>query len=199
MDLRPSYPVPTDRTELRPLRRGDAPALAAYRGRPEVCRFVPFEPMGVDEVLRRLEGDWARTVLDTEGQALFLGVELRATGTVVGDLMLRWDSFRDRGGEIGYVFNPEYAGHGLATEAAHALLHLAFDQLRLHRVVARVDARNRRSALLAARLGMRQEAHLVENEWFKGAWSDELDFALLSSEWESMHRARGSHPGTGSG
>lgn len=30
---------------------------------------------------------------------------------------------------------------------------------------------------------MRQEAHLVENEWFKGEWTDELDFALLSRMW----------------
>ncbi len=29
---------------------------------------------------------------------------------------------------------------------------------------------------------MRQEAHLVENEWFKGEWSDELDFAILTRE-----------------
>jgi RimJ/RimL family protein N-acetyltransferase len=32
---------------------------------------------------------------------------------------------------------------------------------------------------------MRQEAHLVENEWFKGEWTDELDFGLLASEWPS--------------
>jgi RimJ/RimL family protein N-acetyltransferase len=30
---------------------------------------------------------------------------------------------------------------------------------------------------------MRQEAHLVENEWFKGEWSDELVFGLLEREW----------------
>ena len=65
------------------------------------------------------------------------------------------------------------------------MLHLAFDDLGLHRVFARVDARNTASARLAARLGMRQEAHLVENEWFKGEWTDELDFALLSREWPS--------------
>ena len=31
---------------------------------------------------------------------------------------------------------------------------------------------------------MRREAHLVENELFKGEWSDEFVYALLRREWE---------------
>jgi RimJ/RimL family protein N-acetyltransferase len=33
------------------------------------------------------------------------------------------------------------------------------------------------------RLGMRQEAHLRQNEIFKGEWGDELVFAVLEDEW----------------
>ena len=32
---------------------------------------------------------------------------------------------------------------------------------------------------------MRQEAVLVENEWFKGEWSTEIDFAILEREWRA--------------
>ena len=32
---------------------------------------------------------------------------------------------------------------------------------------------------------MRREALLVKNEWFKGEWADEADYALLDEEWES--------------
>jgi RimJ/RimL family protein N-acetyltransferase len=35
---------------------------------------------------------------------------------------------------------------------------------------------------------MRQEAVLVENEWFKGEWSTEVDFAILASEWRARRR-----------
>lgn len=182
------YPVLSRRLALRPLGRSDIAALVAYRGRPDVCRFVPFDPMGAPEIAERVADRWARTTLDAEGQGLTLGVEVVASGELVGDVLLIWHSLEHRGGEIGYVFNPEFAGHGYATEAVHTLLHLAFDQLGLHRVTARVDVRNRRSADLALRLGMRQEAHLVENEWFKGEWSDEFDFALLAEEWEHSHR-----------
>jgi RimJ/RimL family protein N-acetyltransferase len=195
MELRPLYPVLSDRTALRPLGSGDIGALVVYRSRPDVCRYVPFEPMDADAVAARLAGPWAGTVLDSEGQSLTLGVTLRSTGELVGDVLLAWHSLEHRSGEVGYVLNPAFGGHGYATEAVHTLLHLAFDQLGLHRVTARVDARNRPSAALAARLGMRQEAHLVENEWFKGGWSDELGFALLAEEWRAGHSAAGAGPG----
>jgi RimJ/RimL family protein N-acetyltransferase len=38
------------------------------------------------------------------------------------------------------------------------------------------------SVKLARRVAMRQEARLVENEFFKGGWSTELDFAILKAE-----------------
>jgi RimJ/RimL family protein N-acetyltransferase len=33
------------------------------------------------------------------------------------------------------------------------------------------------------RAGLRREAHLVENEFVKGEWTDELIHAILRSEW----------------
>jgi RimJ/RimL family protein N-acetyltransferase len=105
--------------------------------------------------------------------------------------MLSFTSAQHRGGEVGWVLNPDHSGRGYATEAAHAVLHLAFDGLGLHRVVARVDARNDPSLRLAARLGMRREVHLMANEWFKGEWSDEIDFALLEDAWEAQHQLAG--------
>jgi RimJ/RimL family protein N-acetyltransferase len=98
-------------------------------------------------------------------------------------VVLFWRSREHRGGEIGYVLNPDFAGHGYATEAAHALLRLGFDDLGLHRIIARLDERNEPSARVARRLGMRQEARLVHNELFKGEWSTELDYAMLADEW----------------
>ena len=61
--LRPGYPVRTERLLLRPLTGGDADALPAHRGRDDVSRYVPFEPMSRDDVLERIAGPWARTEL----------------------------------------------------------------------------------------------------------------------------------------
>jgi RimJ/RimL family protein N-acetyltransferase len=122
-----------------------------------------------------------------EGQALTLGVELAATCELVGDMMLRWASSSDRSGELGYVFDPSHQGNGYATEAADAVLRLAFDGLGLHRVITRIDARNGPSLALSERLGMRREAYLVENIWERGEWTDEVDFAMLEDEWRDLH------------
>ncbi|MFG3423558.1 GNAT family N-acetyltransferase [Micromonospora sp. NPDC049460] len=181
--LRPQYPVRTERLLLRPLTGGDVDALLAYRSRPDVCRYVPFEPMTRQVVVDRISSVWARRELTDEGQSLTLGVEVADTGELVGDVVLFWHSRLHGSGELGYAVNPAFGGHGYATEAARALLRLGFEDLGLHRVVARVDERNDPSARLARRLGMRQEARLVENEFFKGGWSTELVFAILADEW----------------
>jgi RimJ/RimL family protein N-acetyltransferase len=189
MELRPDFPVVTERLRLRPPILADAPAIHAYRSLPDVCRFVPFTPMTVEEISDRVTGRWADATIQGEGDACTLSVELAESRLVIGDVVLFFKSANDRGGEVGWVFHPEYSGHGYATEAAHALLHLAFDGLGLHRVMAKVDARNDASLRLADRLGMRREAYLVANEWFKGEWTDEIDFALLEHEWVAQHAA----------
>lgn len=183
MQLRPAYPVRTARLGLRPLTPADADALLRYRSRGDVCRYLPFAPMTREVVLARLAGDLGRTEISAEGQGLTLGAELVGTGELIGDVVLFFRSREHAGGELGYVFDPEFGGQGYATEACAAMLALAFDELGLHRVVARIDARNDASARLAARLGMRREAHLIGNEWFKGEWCDEFDYALLAEEW----------------
>lgn len=191
--LRPRYPVRSSRLVLRPLVEKDVDALVSYRSLPEVCRYVPFEPMDAATVRSRIRGRWSRRHLDAEDQSLVLGMELLESGQLIGDVSLRWTSALHRSGEVGYVVSPVFCGSGYATEAAHALLHLGFDQLGLHRVTARVDAENVASARVAVRLGMRQEAHLLENEWFKGRWSDELDFAILDQEWKAQHTGGCAH------
>jgi len=183
--LRPDYPVRTPRLLLRPLTAADADGLLAYRSLPGVCLYVPFDPMTRDDLLQRIAGWWSRTELTDAGQALTLGAEVIETGVLAGDVMLAWNSREHSTGEIGYVFHPDLAGRGYATEAAEAMLRLGFNILGLHRIIARIDERNEPSARLAHRLGMRQEARLVENEWFKGEWTTELDFAMLAREWQA--------------
>jgi RimJ/RimL family protein N-acetyltransferase len=181
--LRPRYPIRTERLLLRPLVPGDADAMLAYRGRLDVSRYVPFEPMSRDDILDRIAGQWSRTELTDEGQYLTLGAEVAVTGELAGDVMLFWHSREHAGGEVGYVLNPALGGHGYATEAASAMLRLGFEELGLHRIVARIDEDNEPSVRLARRLGMRQEARLIHNEFFKGRWSNEVDFAMLADEW----------------
>lgn len=181
MELRPSYPLTTERLLLRPAEVGDAPAMVVYRSRGDVTRYLPFGPQKVEDIVARIESQ--RTDLDDEGQHLSLVVVRRDDEVLVGDVILFWHSREHRGGEIGYVFDPAHAGHGYATEAARELLRLGFDELGLHRIVGRIDPANGASRRVLERLRMRFEAHLLSTEFMQGQWCDEDVFAMLEDEW----------------
>jgi RimJ/RimL family protein N-acetyltransferase len=95
-----------------------------------------------------------------------------------------------RQGEIGFIVHPDHQGHGYATEAAEAMLELAFETYDLHRVIGRLEPRNSASASVLERLGMRKEAHLIENEWVKGEWQSEAVYAILAREWREARGRR---------
>ena len=180
------HPVRTERLVLRPIDAvGDVDAIHAYASREDVCRYIPWTPRSREEVAAWLPRRTATTIA-APGTGAALAITLADTGELVGDTMIIWSSEEDRTGELGYVVNPAHAGQGYATEAARAMLAMAFERLGLRRMTARIDARNPASGAVLRHLGMRQEAVLVENEWFKGAWSTEIDFALLDREWRAL-------------
>lgn len=154
-------PIRTERLLLRSYTPDDLDALHAMHSRADVARYVYWEPRTHEE-----------------------------TAEVLRQRISLWlRSAVHRQGEIGFIMHPLEQGHGFATEAADAVLQLAFEPLALHRVCGRTDARNLQSANLMRRLGMRQEAHFVHNEIFKGEWGDELVFAILEDEWRGLHLA----------
>lgn len=181
--LRPDYPIETARLTLRPFTEDDLDALYAYQNLPEVARYLYNEPRDLAATAEVLERRVAVTALEQPGDILVLAVVLRETGELVGEVNLEWLSERHRQGEFGFVFNPAHHGNGYAGEAAVEMLRLGFDGLGLHRIIGRCDGRNRASAALMARLGMRREAHFVQNELVKGEWADEIVYAMLAREW----------------
>jgi RimJ/RimL family protein N-acetyltransferase len=176
----------TPRLLLRPYTADDLEGLYAIQSRPEVARYLYWEPRTRDEVRESLARKQRETALTDEGQALALAVEHRESGALVGEILLFWLSRANRAGEIGYVFHPDHGGHGYATEAARVGLELGFDGLGLHRIIGRLDARNTASARVLERLGMRREAHFVKNELVKGEWTDEVVYAILDEEWRAQ-------------
>ncbi|SOE11906.1 Protein N-acetyltransferase, RimJ/RimL family [Streptomyces sp. 2323.1] len=182
----PDYPIRTERLDLRPVADDDFAAIHAYRRRPEVSRYLYSDPF--DEAASRefVASRSTRTTLRESGDGLQLAVVVRDSGTLVGDVTFVWKSSAHRQGGIGYVFHPDHAGHGYATEASRALLQLGFEELQLHRIQAELDGRNTASARLLERLGMRREGHLRENEFLDGGWADEVIYAMLAREWRAQ-------------
>jgi RimJ/RimL family protein N-acetyltransferase len=175
----------TERLLLRRCREDDLDRLAEMQALPEVARYLYWEPRSREEVAETLARRIATTRLERDDDWVVLAVERQEDDLFLGDVTIFLRSVEHRQAEVGWVFHPDAAGHGYATEASRALIDLAFDDLDAHRVFARTDARNEPSSALCRRLGMRQEAHFRESELFKGSWGDELVFAVLATEWRT--------------
>ncbi|MBM9834456.1 GNAT family N-acetyltransferase, partial [Enterococcus faecalis] len=83
-----------------------------------------------------------------------------------------WSTGQPSSVEIGYAFHPSFGGQGFAQEALKELLGWLFASQKIHRVQATLDARNQASAKLCQRIGLRQEAHFIQDWWNKGEWTD---------------------------
>jgi len=181
-------PIRTARLTLRPLHPDDLDDVHAYQSRDDVCRYLMYGPRTREEVLDRLERYAVATRLAADGDFLQLALVLDQGGAprVIGDSYFTVHSVENMTGEIGWTMHPDFAGHGYAYEAACAVLdQIAFGTLGLHRVRAELDPRNDASVRLCARLGMRQEAHFIEDLWFKGEWADTGVYAVLDREWRT--------------
>ena len=179
-------PIETERLRLRAFEAGDFDALYAIRSNPDVVRWLYWGVQTEDEVRATLEQKVVARALVAEGDVLALAGVLETTGELVADVILHWLSREHGTGEVGFVVHPGHQGHGYATEAARPLLRVAFEDVGLHRVIGCTEARNAASARVLQKLGMRQEAHLVENEWVKGEWQSELVYAILDREWRAL-------------
>lgn len=173
-------PLSTDRLVLRVHAADDAVALQRIYSRPEVARFLLDEPWTRAGAEERVASRRRRTGL--EGRSGELSAAIENDGRLIGDVALWWTDREHRLAEIGWVLDPDQGGRGLATEAVRAMLDLAFERYGAHRVAAQMDARNAASARLAARVGMRHEAHLRQDWWSKGEWTDTVIFGMLASD-----------------
>jgi len=179
-----SGPVRTARLVLRAMTGSDVDDIHAYQSRADVCRYLPFEPRSRHEVAEKITKYSTALALAGDGDFWQLAIERASDpGHVIGDIYFTIKDTTNATCEIGWTLHPDHTGSGYMTEAAHAVLDIAFNELRLHRATAVLDPRNHASAALCRRLGMREEAHFLEDLWFKGAWGDTAIYAILDREW----------------
>jgi RimJ/RimL family protein N-acetyltransferase len=186
LPLRLTAPIRTERLVLRLYAPDDLDAHFDIQSRAEVARYLYWSPRDREQAAETLQQKINHRSIEADGDILSLAVVRAEGGPLIGDLMVRYASATHRQVEIGYIFHPDAHGQGFATEATRAIVDLAFRQLRAHRVYGQIDARNDASARVLERVGMRREAHLVQNEWVKGEWTDEAIYAVLAAEWAAL-------------
>lgn len=85
--------------------------------------------------------------------------------------------------EIGLWIREADWGKGYGTEASRLLVGHAFDELRIHRIIAKVFEGNEASTRIWEKLGFRHEAVHRDAAYRGGQYVDLHQFAILEHEW----------------
>ena len=180
--------IRTERLSIQRLELRHAEAVFRYRSDHMISRYQNWEPESVGEVESFIAG-LDEICVDTPGRWYQLGLCVRSSGELAGDCGIHAQVHDPRQVEIGITLARNFQGRGLATEALKAILGYLFNTLGKHRVFGSVDPRNASSLALLERVGMRREAHFVESLWFKGAWADDVIYAMLRREYSAEKKA----------
>ncbi|OZB87539.1 MAG: hypothetical protein B7X41_12740 [Microbacterium sp. 14-71-5] len=143
-------PLRTERLELREHRAGDLEDLVLFHGDPQVTRYTSWPVRDREQTSVALDRRLTQTRAAEPGDLLSLAVVERASGTVIGEVLLMRRS--DSTAELGYAIRADRWGQGLASEAVRALLDGAVT-LGLTEVRAVVVDGNDASVRLLDRLG----------------------------------------------
>ncbi|WP_159610892.1 GNAT family N-acetyltransferase [Glutamicibacter sp. JC586] len=186
------WPITTERLSLRRLREADLEATWHYRQLPEVTQSITSGPKDFETYREQFlePGKLERGVV----------VELRTPqgdqriiGTVMVYIKDGWgqrevaQQAKGTEAELGWCFDPQFAGQGYAIEAVHRVIQLCFEELGLRRVVAGCFAANEPSVKLMERVGMRREAFEKANSLHRtGEWMDSYAYAMLASEFSAL-------------
>ncbi|WP_203453757.1 GNAT family N-acetyltransferase [Jiangella aurantiaca] len=175
----------TRRLRLRDFRDDDVDGLYALVSDDRLTRTLAFDSLDREQAAGML-----RTAVDLAAARprveYYLAVTLRE-GDDVPIGFVRLGLADVRAGKLGYLIAAEHWGHGYATEAAAAMLDLAFGPLGLHRVSAAIGPDNAASIAVAERLGLVLEGRMRENVFTNGGWRDSLLYSVLAPEWTRPH------------
>ena len=168
----------TNRLTIRPIKEEDIMDFYEIYKNENTCRFLLHEPWTLlsleEEFHKKLTANFL-----TQDTAISLACEMNSI--VIGNISLWYTDMKETV-EIGFAFNYEYIGKGYATESVRSVIEYMFHTLKIHRIQANLDARNLSSAKLCERVGMRREAHFVQDYWNKGEWTDSFVYGMLLSD-----------------
>jgi len=202
--LPPLHPLPerieTARLALRPWTVDDAPVLKALidANLDHLRAWMPWamnEPSPVEMIAERIE--------------MFRGQRERGEdfgiGVLLGDEAIGGAGLHKRNGpgvlEIGYWMSAPHGGRGYATEAAVALIDVAFAMPGIERIEIQCDPRNVASAAVPRKLGFVHATTLQANTLTPtGEPRDTMVFEMTRSAWSSSRvddaaRTLGQKPG----
>ncbi|MFD1412986.1 GNAT family N-acetyltransferase [Oceanobacillus jeddahense] len=168
----------TDRLLIRPFNENDLQDVFHLYNNDATCKYLLHDKWTDENKQEEFHKKLENNVLTKETP---LNLAVVSGAEVIGDLAVWYTEMKDTV-EIGYTFSQEASGRGYATEAVSSLVKRLFAEYDVHRIQANLDARNEASQKLCERIGMRKEAHFIQDFWSKGEWTDSIVYGMLLSD-----------------
>ena len=87
---------------------------------------------------------------------------------------------------LGYYLAEDAGGKGIMTRSVKAVLHYAFENLKLNKIEIRCGVGNAKSRAIPERLGFKLDGILRDEEWLYDHFHDIAVYSLLASEWKEI-------------
>ena len=148
------YEIKTNRLLLRPLSLNDLESVHVYASDKENTMFMYWLPNDTKEetsqFLSKVTDEWKKESPN------FYEFAIVINGEQIGAVSVTLNEQKDVG-ELGWIINKQYWKNGYAAEAAFAIKEFAIKELKVLKLTANCDYRNRDSYKLMEKIGLTLE------------------------------------------
>lgn len=180
----------TIRLNLKPILTSDLEKIHELHSLPETDKFNTLgSPKNITET-QNIVDEWIMENNNGKKKNFVFKVELIRDESFIGLIALNLGNPKFKTAEVWYKFHSNFRNNGYATEALNKILEFGFNELKLHRIEAGCAVDNIGSIRTLEKVGMTREGRKRKVLPLKDGWSDNFEYAILSTELESLVSAR---------
>ena len=180
-----SFSLESERLLIRNLRDSDLDDFFLYRSNPQITKFQGFDTYTNKEQAMNFISSMKDKKFGLEGEWLQLGIilksQIESDNKLIGDCAV---NISDNTAQIGCTISNLHQKKGYAKEVLHMLMKYLFEEHNIRRIVETTDEENISAQKLLESLGFRKEGLFIENCFIKGKWCNDIQYAMLKSEWD---------------
>ena len=163
---------------------------------PEVYSYI-FENYSAEQIIQFLgitaeefdteKGKFEKGMTTFNKSFLYFQLHDKELDTIIGWCGFHTWYLTHNRAELGYgLFNDDYKGKGIMTEAINPIINYGFAEMNLHRIEAFIGPKNAPSLNLINKLNFRQEGLMREHFCKNDVMQDSLVFSLLKKEYNGI-------------
>lgn len=174
------FHLKSERLALKPIHFSDLEAIHQLHSLPETDEF---NTLGIPENIEQTQAiieNWIAENQKEKNQVFTFSVNFQ--NQFIGLIALNLGKEKYNNAEIWYKLHVDFWNKGFATEALKTIIDFGFNELHLHRIGAGCAVENLGSIRVLEKVGMALEGRKRQNLPLKTGWSDNFEYAILSSD-----------------